>query len=174
MAINWSEVVATAAVTSIVSFGVQQSLDDSTDDSTDSGDEVTQQATTDGGTEAAMERLLEHERRTSAPPESIDAYVGEVLNLSAGGTGTVEITPRQGFTLRVALLEFDRLTDHSYNFVVGGTQITENNRAEFEATRRVANGQKVVAEVTNNSGSSSTIDFQMVAWAIPTEDEKRR
>lgn len=132
----------------------------------DGTDSMNGDTTTDDET---LDELLELQKKQYGGPESIDAYASEVLDLPDGAIGTVSVTPRDGFNLRVKRLYMDRRDDHDYTHYVGGTQVSENHQAILRSARKVTQGGKVVSEVENGSGSSSVVDFEFEGWGIPSE-----
>lgn len=145
----------------------QQEQNDSTD-SNDSTEDTTMPQDDSEAAEATRE-LTRLQRRNNPPPESVPAYASRTIKLNAGQSATVEYTPRKGYDLRVQSIEFDRRDNHNYTFNVGGDTNSETHVIKFSPPRRVQQGQKVVSEVENNQSSgSTTFDWQIDAWAIPT------
>lgn len=123
-------------------------------------------AATDGGqTEQALHELIEQQRVTSPSPSDRDAFASAVIELQAGETAEVVVEPLDGYTLRVSEIAFDRRTDHSYTLNVAGDVTSVSNRARYAKPKPVKQSDRVIAEVTNESGSSSTLDFELKAWA---------
>lgn len=172
--VNVKDVAVGAAIATIV--GQALTSDGSDDGSTNGSDgdnngtvEPTTTAT-DGGTAegSAVDQLVEFKRKNEAPPEALDSYVGRTVDIPAGGSATVTVTPEDGYDLRVKKLYFDRRSNHSYTFVVGGNQLSENHQLVLESPRKSTQSGKIVAEAVNNASSSSTQDFEMHGWAVPS------
>jgi hypothetical protein len=120
-------------------------------------------------TAEATQELVDIQRRNSPPPEAVPAYASRTITLNAGQQASVEYTPRKGYVFRVESIQFDRRDDHSYTFNVGGDTNSDTHQIRFNPPRRVSQGQPVVSEVENNQGSgSTTFDWEIEAWAIPT------
>lgn len=165
LAIQWGTVVATAAVTTVVGDKVREAREKAkaeSDDSDGSG----------GGTEAMnddkLDELVQIQRTNNAPPESVDAFVGETVTIPDGGMATVEVTPTQGNNLRVDRVYWDRRSSTSYEHVVGGIQVSTAHEADFTRPRKISQGGKAVGIAENNSGSDIEIDYELAGWAIPT------
>lgn len=118
--------------------------------------------------QSKIDRLIELREATQPGPEAIDAFVGRTDTVADGATLTVEVTPTTGNDLRVERVYFDRRTSHTYQHLVGGVEVATSHQAQLSKPRLVEQGGKVVSKATNNSGSSSTFDFELEGWAIPT------
>lgn len=114
-----------------------------------------------------LERLVEMEERNQPGPEDKDAYSSATITLSDGETATVTVEPSEGFNLRVKRIHFDKRNDHDYTLNVGGDITSVSHVAKYVKPKLVSQSDRVIAEVTNNSGSSTVIDFEMEAWAEP-------
>lgn len=131
------------------------------DDGSDNGD----------GDMSEIDELLKIQRRQHGHEDGIDAYVGEVLELPAGATGTVTVEPREGFNLETKKLYFDRRSDHEYSHYVDGSEISENHQANLRVSRRVLHGGHIVGEVVNNSEDASVVDYEFEGWGVKAEDD---
>lgn len=116
-------------------------------------------------TARAVERLADIESIQGPGPEDKDAYADASFSLNDGETATVTVTPDDGFNLRVKVIYFDRKADHDYTFNVGGEVTSVTHQTKYTKPKLVSQSDVVLAEVTNNSGSSTVIDFEMEAWA---------
>lgn len=113
----------------------------------------------------AVERLAAIEGSQNPGPEDKDAYASAVLEIADGETFEVTVTPDQGHNLRVREIYFDRKADHDYTFNVGGEVTSVTHRAKYTKPKLVSQSDVVTAEVTNNSGSATVVDFEMEAWS---------
>lgn len=113
----------------------------------------------------AVERLAALEETQQPRPEDKDAYASAVIELGDGDTATVTVTPDDGFNLRVREIYFDRKADHDYTFNVGGDISSVTHRAKYSKPKLVSQSDVLTAEVTNNSGSNTVVDFELEAWA---------
>lgn len=167
--INWTQVIATAAVSTGVGIAVERAI---ADDTTDGGttDDTTTTTTTTEQTQMddQLERLVDTQTRRNPGPEAVDAFSGQTVELTDGQKVTVTVTPANGYDLRVKKSYFDRRTDHTYVHNIGGIEVSSSHEAILKATRRVMQGGQVVAEATNSSGGPSEFDYEIEAWAIPT------
>lgn len=116
-------------------------------------------------TAQAVRELVEQEQVTSPSPDDRDAFASAVVDLQAGETVSVTVEPLEGYTLRVQEILFDRKTGHEYQFNVGGDVTAVSHRARYAKPQRVSQGDRVVAEATNTTSSTTTLDFEMKAWA---------
>lgn len=116
-------------------------------------------------TSEKLDRLIAIEGKNQPTPGDKDAYASATIELSAGETATVTVQPQDGFNLRVQRVYFDRRDGHDYKFNIGGDVTSVAHRAKYTSPKPVTQSDRVVAEVTNNSGSSSVVDFEMDAWA---------
>lgn len=116
-------------------------------------------------TERKLEKLLEIERKRDVTPGDKDAYVSATISLNAGETAEVTAEPQDGWHLRVKEIHFDRRDSHSYEINVAGDVTSVSHRARYMSPKKVAQSDRVLATVTNNSGSTTTVDFEMQAWA---------
>lgn len=164
-----------AVLGAAVAWGVTRQLDkQAAKASEDNGEQPAgTEPTMDSEELAAVEEQLADlyglERRQRGGQDAIDGYVGTTISdLSPGATATVRITPTAGHELMVKSLVFDRRSDHEYEFLIGGNRRSENHQVRLQAPRRVQRGKPVLAKVTNNSGSSSSFDFEGEMWGIPT------
>lgn len=113
-----------------------------------------------------LQKLIEIQQQNNPNPGAIDAYASETLNLSAGATKQISITPTKGFDLKVRRAAFDRRDSHSYKISIDGEQHSVNHNYETATPRKITQGGKIVAVVTNNSGSASELDFEFEGWAV--------
>lgn len=117
------------------------------------------------GTERKLQRLVEIERSRDPVPGDKDAYTSSTIALNDGETAEVTVEPQDGWNLRVKRIHFDRQDDHQYEINVGGDVTSVSHRAKYVKPKKVAQSDRVLATVTNNSGSSTVVDFEMEAWA---------
>lgn len=117
------------------------------------------------GTERKIERLLEIEEKRDPTPGDKDAFSSATIDLNAGETAEVTIEPQDGWNLRVKRVHFDRRDNHSYEINVAGDVTSVSHRAKYVSPKKVAQSDRILATVTNNSGTQSTVDFEMEAWA---------
>lgn len=115
-------------------------------------------------TTEAVERLIEHEQLTEPSPGDKDAYASVVADVSDGATVEVEFSPPTGSVLWVEMVHMDRRDDHEYEINVGGEVSSVAHRAKYAKPRKISQSDNVIARVTNNSGSASTIDFELEGW----------
>lgn len=177
MGVDISDTVLGAAIGAVTVRTLNKQLDkdgggSSSDGSTGGSDGSADSGSTtvnQGMSEEQLEELIELQKRQYGGPESIDAYASEVLDLPDGAVGTVTVTPRDGFDLRVKRLYFDRRDGHDYSHLVDGTEVSANHQANLRSARKVTQGGKVIGEVENTSGSSSTVDYEFEGWGIPSE-----
>lgn len=94
-----------------------------------------------------------------------DAYSSSTFDLDPGETAVITVEPQDGFNLRVKEVHIDRRTDHDYTINVGGEVTSVSHRSKYVSPKRVTQSDRVQAEVTNNSSDTSTLDFEMEAWA---------
>lgn len=112
-----------------------------------------------------LDRMVQIENQNQPTPADRDAYASAVLELSNGEVAEVVVEPVAGWNLRVKEVHMDRRDDHSYEINVGGDVTGVSHRAKYAAPRTVTQSDRVVATVVNESGSSSVVDFEMIAWA---------
>lgn len=165
--VDWGTVVATAAVTTVVSDTVREARQSSEDDS--GGTEASADGTeVQEMSERHLEELVRIERTNNVPPESVDAFVGESVEIPAGGSASVEVTPTQGNNLRVSSVYWDRREDVTYEHFVGGIKASSAHEANFTRPKKVTQGGSVLGAAENDAASSVTIDYELEGWAIPT------
>lgn len=112
-----------------------------------------------------LQELVDIESVNRPTPEDKDAYASSVLELSPGQTATVTVEPSDGYNLRVKRVYFDRRNDHLYEINVGGDVTSVNHRATYSKPKLVTQSDRVVAQVTNESGATTVLDFELDAWA---------
>lgn len=123
-------------------------------------------------TERKLDRLLENDEKLKPTAGDKDAYASAVIELANGEVAEVTVEPASGWNLRVREVHFDRRDDHNYEINVGGHVTSISHRAKYASPRTVTQSDRVVATVSNESGDSSVIDFEMEAWAErPASDE---
>lgn len=171
--VQWSTVVATAAVTTLVGEKVREARAQAKAESEQSEDAegttaVAGEPMVEQEQLSELEELVQIQRTNNAPPEAVDSFVGETVTVADGATATVEVTPAQGFDLRVDRVYWDRRDNFSYNHVVGAIDVSNAHQADFTRPRKVTQGGKVFGEATNNSGATEEIDYELEGWAIPT------
>lgn len=111
-----------------------------------------------------LERLEAIETTNNPAPEDKDAFTSSVIELADGETATVTVTPQDGAHLYVKRVAFDRRADHDYEINVGGEVSSVAHRAVYAKPKKLVQSDKVTATVTNDSGSTTTIDFELEAW----------
>lgn len=112
-----------------------------------------------------LDALHAIEAKTKPSPGDKDAFASATVSLNPDETVLVTVEPQTGFNLRVKSIEFDRRDNHSYEFNVGGDLTSVSHRAKYVSPKKVSQGDRVIAQATNNSNSGTTIDFEMIAWA---------
>lgn len=117
------------------------------------------------GAEQALDRLVKIEEKQGPTPGDKDAFASATINLGTGETAEVTVEPQDGWNLRVKRVHFDRRDNHSYEINVGGDVTSVSHRAKYASPRLVSQSDRVLASVTNESGSSTIVDFEMEAWA---------
>ena len=115
-------------------------------------------------TRKAVERLAEIKETNEPGPEDTDAFVSASVTLNDGETAEITVTPQDGQYLYVKKIHLDRYDDHTYSINVGGDVSSVSHRAVYSKPRVIQGGDRVVAVVTNNSGSTTTLDFELEAW----------
>jgi hypothetical protein len=115
-------------------------------------------------TKEAVERLADIRAVNEPGPEDTDAYVSASVTLNDGETAEITVTPQDGQWLYVKKVHLDRYEDHVYTINVGGDVSSVSHRAVYSKPRVVQGGDRIIAEVTNNSGSTTTLDFEVEAW----------
>ena len=115
-------------------------------------------------TKRAVERLAEIRGVNEPGPEDTDAFASASVTLNDGETAEITVTPQDGQYLYVKKIHLDRYEDHVYSINVGGDVSSVSHRAVYSKPRVIQGGDRVIAEVTNNSGSASTLDFEVEAW----------
>jgi archaellin len=116
-------------------------------------------------TNRKLDRLVEQQEVTEPSPEDKDAYASSTFELNSNETAVITVEPAEGFNLRVKEVYLDRKVDHEYRIVVGSEVNSVSHRAKYAKPKLVSQSDKVVAEVTNLSGSTTVIDFELQAWA---------
>lgn len=117
------------------------------------------------GAERKLQRLIDIEANRDPVPGDKDAFSSATIDLNAGETAEVTVEPQDGWNLRVKRIQFDRRDSHDYEINVAGDVTGVSHRANYTKPKKVAQSDRVLATVTNNSGSGSTVDFEMEAWA---------
>lgn len=129
----------------------------------DGSDQTT--ATDGGNVTDKLDRLIDIESKNKPTRGDKDAFSSATVELDPGETVQVTVEPAEGFNLRVKRIHFDRKTDHSYEINVGGDVSSVSHRAKYVSPKLVSQSDRVVASATNNSGSTTVLDFEMEAWA---------
>lgn len=118
-------------------------------------------------TNEMLEKLIEHESVTEPGVRDRDSFASATVDISPGETAVFTVEPQDGYNLRVKEVYMDRRTDHDYTINVGGDVTSVSHRAKYARPKAVLQSDRVIAEVTNNSSSTTTIDFELEAWAEP-------
>lgn len=165
--VNLSTVAAAlSAATSLKSLSESRDVREDFEGHTHDDSQTGENTATDGGEVAdKLDQLIDIEQKNKPTRGDKDAFSSSTIELGPGETVQVTVEPASGFNLRVKRIHFDRKTDHSYEINVGGDVTSVSHRAKYVSPKLVTQSDRVVASATNNSGSATTIDFEMEAWA---------
>lgn len=118
----------------------------------------------------AMDRLIASTEKSSPSVEALDGFDSTTVTLDDGETVTLTTTPNPAVsTFKVKEIHFDRSSDFTYTFTVGGDQFGGDNSNEvtFDSPRVVSGEDQIISTATNNSGNTVTIDWYIRAWGEP-------
>ena len=142
----------------------QQAREIVSQDTDDTPDTLPAEVQATQGTRKAVERLAAIEETNQPSPEDTDAFVSASVTLADGETAEITVTPQDGQVLHVKKVHIDRYDDHIYTINVAGDTAAVAHRAVYSKPRPVRQSDRVVAEITNDSGSETTLDFEVEAW----------
>jgi archaellin len=115
-----------------------------------------------------LSALLEQQRVTEPSPSAKDAFASAVVELSPGETAEVEVTPADGTHMYVSRVAYDRRDDHDYTINVGGDVSSVAHRANYAKPKKITQSDTITATVTNDSGTTTTLDFEIEGWSEVT------
>ena len=119
----------------------------------------------DDPTDDKIQQLIDLQAKNQPSPGDKDAFSSATIDLGSGQTAEVTVAPADGYNLRVKRVHFDRFADHDYQINVGGDVTSVSHRAKYASPKLVSQSDRVLASVTNNSGSGTVVDFELEAWA---------
>lgn len=117
----------------------------------------------------AIQRLVDIKERNEPLPESRDATQDGTVTLDPGEAAVIESTPEQGYMLEVQRVYVDRRDEHEYSIEIDGVSVSNIHEWTGTPTRRVTENGKVKLEVTNVSGSATTMDWVIDQQGMPSE-----
>ena len=123
---------------------------------------------TDGGTDErtaeAVEALLAMEKRNNPGPDAEDASDSGTFTLASGEKAVIEITPPQGYDLRVERLYVDRRDGVEYAFEASGIRLSDTHQWNGNPARKVTQNDRIIMEVANPTTNEYTFDYEAEMW----------